>query len=69
MAKNGIIPPEKFYYKNVLWDHNGFTVALYLAKNNIIPPKLWMHDINLTNIFGCSIKRYLENGTYLWIKD
>ena len=38
---------------------DGDTVAILLSSKGIIPPRQWMHDVNLRNHIGETIKSYL----------
>ena len=40
---------------------------MFLASKGIIPPKEWMHDINMKNKNGDSIKSILEDNGYLYV--
>ena len=42
---------------------------MLLAKDGIIPLKEWMHDINLENNYGNSIKSNLKNNNYVYINN
>ena len=43
------------------------TIAIYLASKGIIPPEVFMHDVNLENISGYSIKYCLRKHNYAYI--
>ena len=40
-----------------------------LSSHGIIPPDEWIHDINMKNIFGNSIKSNLENNNYIYVDN
>ena len=42
---------------------------MMLSSHGIIPPDEWMHDINMKDKYGNSIKSILEDNNYIYVDN
>ena len=51
----------------MLKNNENQTVSIILSSNGILPSCYWMHDINIKDKYGNSIKSNLEKYNYVYI--
>ena len=59
--------PEKWRHDPLLKNNEGKTVGIILSSQGIIPDDYWMHDIDMKDYNGNSIRSNLLKYNYIYL--
>ena len=66
LARKGLNIPEYWRHDPLLENNKGKTVGILYSSRGIIPDNYWMHDIDIQDYYGISIRSNLLINNYIY---